>query len=429
MSLQVEKLEHNMAILTVTMSADELEAALNNSFRKNRNRFNVPGFRKGKATRAIVEKMYGPEVLYNDACDELIEKGLDRELEENKDLEVVSRPEIDITQLEKGKDFIFTAKVALKPEIDLGKYKGVKIEKVDTEVSDEDVEKEIQAELERNARMVPADDRPVKDKDITIIDFEGFVDGEAFEGGKGENYSLTIGSGSFIPGFEEQLIGAVVDEEKEINVTFPEDYHAEELKGKDAMFKVTVKEIKERELPELDDEFAGDVSEYETVDEYRASVRKNLEESKAEKAKTEKENKVIEAIVKDSKMDIPDAMVEEQARRMANDYAQRLKQQGLTLDQYFMFTGLDQDKFVDQMKESALKRIQSSLVIEAVVKAEDFKVSDEDYEEELKKMAEDYKMELDKLKELLGEGSREQIEKDIKMDKAVQFIVDNAKEK
>ncbi|MCR4923254.1 MAG: trigger factor [Lachnospiraceae bacterium] len=429
MSLKVEKLEHNMANLTINVPAEDVEKALNNSFKKNKNRFNIPGFRKGKATRNIVEKMYGPEVLYNDAADELIDLGLRKELEENKDIEVVSRPEIDITQIEKGKEFIFIAKVALKPEVDLGKYKGVKIDKIDTEVTDEDVENAINAERERNARMISADDRPVKDKDITIIDFEGFVDGVPFDGGKGENYTLTIGSGAFIPGFEEKLIGAKVDEETEINVTFPEDYHAEELKGKDAVFKVTVKEIKEKEIPELDDEFASEVSEYETVDEYRKSVRDGLQEKKDKEARSEKENKILEAIVKDSKMDIPDAMVDEQVNRMVSDYSQRLKQQGLSLEQYLMFTGQDKEKFAEQMKDSAKKRIESSLVIEAIVKAEDFKVTDEEYEAQLEKMAKDYNMELDKLKGLLGEGSRESIESDIKMDKAVELIVESAKEK
>ncbi|MCR4739529.1 MAG: trigger factor [Lachnospiraceae bacterium] len=429
MSLQVEKLEHNMANLTIEMPAEDVETALNNAYKKNKNRFSIPGFRKGKATRAMIEKMYGPEVFYNDAADELIDHGFQKELDENREVEVVSRPEISITQLEKGKPFIFTAKVALKPEVELGKYKGVKIEKIDTTVSDEEVDKEIAAERDRNARTISVENRPVKDGDMTIIDFEGFVDGVAFEGGKGENHPLTIGSHTFIPGFEEQLIGAEIDSEKEINVTFPEDYQAEELKGKDAVFKVTVKEIKEKELPDLDDEFASEVSDYETFAEYKDSVRKNLEERKTENAKREKEEKVIEAIVKDSKMDIPDAMIDEQARRMTSDYAQRLKQQGLTLEQYFMFTNLDMDKFLEQIRPQAVKRIETSLVLEAIVKAEDFKVTDEQYEAELEKMASEYDMELDKLKDLLGEGSREGIESDIKIQKAVDFIVESAKEK
>ncbi len=418
-----------MANLTIEMPAEDVETALNNAYKKNKNRFSIPGFRKGKATRAMIEKMYGPEVFYNDAADELIDHGFQKELDENREVEVVSRPEISITQLEKGKPFIFTAKVALKPEVELGKYKGVKIEKIDTTVSDEEVDKEIAAERDRNARTISVENRPVKDGDMTIIDFEGFVDGVAFEGGKGENHPLTIGSHTFIPGFEEQLIGAEIDSEKEINVTFPEDYQAEELKGKDAVFKVTVKEIKEKELPDLDDEFASEVSDYETFAEYKDSVRKNLEERKTENAKREKEEKVIEAIVKDSKMDIPDAMIDEQARRMTSDYAQRLKQQGLTLEQYFMFTNLDMDKFLEQIRPQAVKRIETSLVLEAIVKAEDFKVTDEQYEAELEKMASEYDMELDKLKDLLGEGSREGIESDIKIQKAVDFIVESAKEK
>lgn len=429
MSLQVEKLEHNMAKLTIEMPAEELEKAIENAYHKNKKRINIPGFRKGKAPRFMIEKMYGPEIFYNDASDELINNGLMTEMYGNEELKVVSRPEVEVTQIEKGQPFIFTAVVALKPEIELGKYKGVKIDKVESEVTDEDIEKEINEERERNARTVSVEDRPVKDGDITVIDFEGFVDGVPFDGGKGENYSLTIGSGAFIPGFEEQLIGANAEEEKEIKVTFPEDYHAEQLAGKDAVFKVTIREIKEKEIPELDDEFASEVSEFETVEEYRESLRESLADKKAKEARAIKEDKLLEAIVNDSRMDIPDAMVDEQVRRMIEDYAQRLKQQGLTLDQYFMFTGLNREKMTEQMKPDALKRIQTSLVLEKIIENENFTVSDEDYEKELERMAKEYDMELDRFKEMLDENSRTPIEEDIKLEKAISLIIDSAVEK
>lgn len=428
MSLQVEKLEHNMAKLTIEVTADEFAKAMTEAYKKNKNKISVPGFRKGKVPQAMIERMYGPEVFYEDAANIIIPDAYEKEVSEHKELDIVSQPEIDVTQCKKGEPFIFTAEVALKPEVELGKYKGVKIAKIDKEVTDEEIDKEIEKEREANARSIAVEDRPVKDKDMTIIDFEGFVDGEAFEGGKGENYPLTIGSGAFIPGFEEQLIGANIGEEKEIKVTFPEDYHSEDLKGKDAVFKVTVHEIKEKELPELDDEFASEVSEFDTLAEYREDVKKKLTEKKEQEAKTKKEDAVIEAIVKDSKMDIPDAMVETQTRQMAQDYAGRLQQQGLTLEQYFMFTGMDKDKFLEQMKPGALKRIESRLVMEAVAKEENFEISDEEYDHEIDRMAEMYQMEAEKLKGLVGEYEKEQIIEDLKMQKAVNFVVDNAKE-
>ncbi|HAG69764.1 MAG TPA: trigger factor [Lachnospiraceae bacterium] len=426
MSLKVENLEHNMAKLTVELPAQDLEKALESSYHKNRKKINIPGFRKGKAPRFMIERMYGPEIFYNDAADELINSGLRAEVYGNEELKIVSRPQVEVTQIEKGEPFIFTAVVALKPEIELGKYKGVKVEKISTEVTEEDVDKEIENERERNARTVSVEDRPVKSGDITIIDFEGFIDGEPFEGGKGENYSLTIGSGSFIPGFEDQLIGAEINEEKEIKVTFPEDYNAEQLAGKEAVFKVIIHEIKEKELPELDDEFAEEVSEYETLSEYRDSLKEKLKEQKEKAARAQKEDKLLEAIVKDSNMDIPDAMVEEQAARMADDYANRLQLQGLTLDQYFMFTGLNMDKFIEQMKPNALKRIQTSLVIEKVTELEGFTVTDEEYEDEIKQMADEYKMSLDSFKDMLDENSRGPIEDDIKVKKAIDLIIDSA---
>ena len=431
MSMQVEKLEKNMAKLTIEVDAAKVNDAIKKAYDKNKGKMSVPGFRKGKVPQAMIEKMYGPEVFYEDAANFLIPDAYAEEVEAAKDLEVVSQPKIDVVQMEKGKNFIFTAEVALKPPVDLGKYKGVKIEKIDTEVTDEDIDKEIKREQEANARTISVEDRPVKDGDTAVIDFEGFIGDEAFEGGKGENYPLVIGSGSFIPGFEEQLIGKNTGDDVDVKVTFPEDYNAKDLAGKEALFKVKINEIKEKELPELDDEFASEVSEFDTMAEYREDVKKNLAEKKEKEAKDKKEDAVIEAIIKDSKMDIPDAMIETQARTMVNDYARRLQSQGLSLEQYFMFTGLDMDKFTDQMKEGARKRIESRLILEAVVKAENFEVTDEEYEKELERIAEESKMEVDKLKEYIGddEYGRNQIIDDLKIQKAVDFVVDNAKEK
>ena len=429
MSLKVENKEKNMALLTIEASAEEFEKAIETAYRKNKNKVSVPGFRKGKVPLQMIEKMYGAAVFYEDAANILIPEVYDRELAEHKEVEVVSRPSVDVVQMEKGKPLIFTAEVALKPPVELGKYKGVTIDKIDTTVSDEDIEKEIDKERESNARTITVEDRPVQDKDMTVIDFEGFVDDVPFEGGKGENYPLTIGSGAFIPGFEEQLIGAKLNEETEVKVTFPEDYHAEDLKGKDALFKVTVKEIKEKELPEIDDEFASEVSEFDTLEEYKEDIRKKLTEKKENEARAKKEDAVMEAVIADAKMDVPDAMIETQAEQLAGDYAGRLQQQGLSLEQYFQFTGLDREKFLEQMKPTALKRIQSRLVLEAIVKAENIEVSDEEYEAELQKMADTYKMELDKIKELFGDAEKEQLTEDVAIQKAVELIVKEAKEK
>lgn len=431
MSMQVEKLEKNMAKLTIEVDAAKVNDAIKKAYDKNKGKMSVPGFRKGKVPQAMIEKMYGPEVFYEDAANFLIPDAYAEEVEAAEDLEVVSQPKIDVVQMEKGKNFIFTAEVALKPPVDLGKYKGVKIEKIDTEVTDEDIDKEIKREQEANARTITVEDRPVKDGDTAVIDFEGFIGDKAFEGGKGENYPLVIGSGSFIPGFEEQLIGKNTGDDVDVKVTFPEDYNAKDLAGKEALFKVKINEIKEKELPELDDEFASEVSEFDTMAEYREDVKKNLTEKKEKEAKDKKEDAVIEAIIKDSKMDIPEAMVETQARTMVNDYARRLQSQGLSLEQYFMFTGLDMDKFTDQMKEGAKKRIESRLILEAVVKAENFEVTDEEYEKELERIAKESKMEVDKLKEYIGddEYGKKQIIDDLKIQKAVDFVVDNAKEK
>lgn len=428
MSVQVEKLEKNMAKLTIEVAAEELEKAIEAAYQKNKSKISIPGFRKGKVPRQMIERMYGKEVFYEDAANALIPDAYEKALDECEE-DIVSSPSIDVVQIEEGKPFIFTAEVALKPEVKLGKYKGVKVEKADITVTDEEVDAEINKERENNARNIEVTDRAVKDGDITTLDFEGFIDGVAFEGGKGENYPLTIGSGAFIPGFEEQLIGAEIGKEVEVNVTFPEDYQAEDLKGKAAIFKCTVKEIKEKQLPELDDEFASEVSEFETLAEYKADVKGKLEERKTKEAKDAKEAAVIEEIVKDSEMEIPEAMLATQQRQMVDEFAQRIQMQGLSIDQYFQFTGSSYEQMIEQVKPQAEKRIQSRLVLEAVAKAENITATDEDYEDELKVMAEAYQMEVEKVKELLPEKSVAQIKEDIAVKKAAEFVVENAKEK
>lgn len=427
MSLQVEKLEKNMAKLTIEVPAEELDKAIESAYRKNKNKISIPGFRKGKAPRKMIEQMYGKEVFYEDAANALIPESYEKALEECTE-DIVSSPKIDVVQIEAGKSFIFTAEVALKPEVTLGKYKGVKVDKADLDVTDEEVDAEISKERERNARTITVEDRAVQDGDMTVIDFEGFVDGVAFEGGKGENYPLTIGSGAFIPGFEEALVGAEIGKETDVNVTFPEDYQASELAGKAAVFKCTVKEIKHKELPELDDEFASEVSEFDTLAEYKEDVKKKLGEKKAADAKSAKEDAVIDAIIEDAKMEIPDAMVETQQRQMIEDFAQRIQSQGLSMEQYMQFTGLTPAALLDQVKPQALKRIQSRLVLEAVVAAENMEASEEEFEEEVKTMGEAYQMEADKVKELLGENGKKQVMEDICIKKAVEFVVENAKE-
>lgn len=428
MSLQVEKLEHNMAKLTIEVSAEELEKALEGAFRKNKNRISIPGFRKGKAPRKMIEQMYGKEIFYEDAANDLIPDAYDKAVEECEE-EIVSNPRINVTQIEAGKPFIFTAEVALKPEVTLGKYKGVKVDKMDVDVSDEEVNAEIDREREKNARIIDVTDRAVKDGDVTVLDFEGFVDGKAFEGGKGEDYPLTIGSGAFIPGFEEALIGAELNQETDVNVTFPENYQAAELAGKAAVFKCTVKKIQEKQLPELDEDFVADTSEEsDTVEEYKEEIRKKLTGRKEEEAKAAKEDAVIDAIIADAQMDIPDAMVETQQRQMVQEFAQRMQSQGITMDQYMQFTGTNTGMLMEQAKPQALKRIQSRLVMEAVVAAEKIEVSEEEFEEEMKTMSEAYQMEVDKVKELLGEDGSRQVREDICIKKAVAFVVDNAKE-
>ncbi len=427
MSLQVEKLEKNMAKLTVEVSAEDLEKAIEKAYQKQKKQISIPGFRKGKVPRQMVEKMYGREVFYEDAANELIPDAYDKALEDCEE-DIVSSPRIEVTQIEAGKPFIFTATVALKPEVTLGEYKGVKIGKIDREVTEDEVMSQINAERDNNARNITVEDRPVKDGDMTVIDFEGFVDGAAFEGGKGENYPLTIGSGAFIPGFEEQLVGAEIGKEVEVKVTFPEDYQAEELQGKEAVFKCTVHEIKEKEVPELDDEFASEVSEFETLAEYKEDVRKNLEEKKAKDAETTRENKAVQAAVEASEMEIPEPMLETQQRQMVDEFAQRITMQGMSMEQYMQFTGATYEKLVEQVKPQAEERIKSRLVLEAIAKAEKIEATEEDYEDELKTMADVYQMEVDKVKELMGEREKKNILLDLAVRKAAEFVAQNAVE-
>ena len=428
MSLQVEKLEHNMAKLTIEVPAEDVEKALQAAYLKERSKISLPGFRKGKVPRQMIEKMYGPEVFYDEAANHMISEAYGKAFDECE-LEIVSQPKIEVTQLEKGKSFIFTAEVAVKPEVTLGEYKGLKVDKVSTRVTQKEVDEEIEKERERNARTIDVTDRAVQDKDMVTLDFEGFVDGEAFEGGKGENYPLTIGSGSFIPGFEEQLIGAEIDKETEVKVTFPEDYQAEELAGKNAVFKCTVHQIKAKELPELDDEFASDVSEScETLEDYRAEVKAKIKERKEREGRQKKEDQAVNQAIENSQMDIPQPMIDLEAKQLADDFARRLMQQGMSVDQYFQLTGLSEDKIIDELKPQAEKRIKTRLVLEAVVAAEDIQVSDERLDEELQKMADSYQMEVDKLKEFMGENEKKQMKEDIAVQEAVTLIADAAVE-
>ena len=428
MSLQVEKLEKNMAKLTIEVSSDDLEKALQSAYMKQKNKISLPGFRKGKVPRQMIEKMYGAEIFYDDAANALIPKAYADAYDECE-LEIVSRPEIDVVQIEKGKPFIFTAEVATKPEVTLGEYKGLEVDKISTRVTQKEVDAKVQEEAEKNARTITVEDRPVQDGDEVILDFEGFVDGVAFEGGKVENYPLTIGSGSFIPGFEEQLVGAEAEKEVEVNVTFPEDYHAEDLKGKAAVFKCTIHEIKAKELPEIDDEFAAEVSEFDTLEEYKADIKAKIKEQKASEGKTKQEDQVVEQAVKNAEYEIPKAMIETQALQMVEDFGQRIQSQGLTMEQYFQFTGMTADKMLEEMRPQAIKRIETRLVLEAIAKAENIEISDEKLDEELAKMAEAYKMEVDKLKEFMSDNEKKQMKEDMAVQEAVTFLVENAVEK
>ncbi len=428
MSFTVENLEKNMAKLTIEVSAEDFEKALQKAYEKNKNKIAVNGFRKGKVPRAVIEKVYGAGVFYEDAANILIPEEYSKVAEESK-LDIVSQPEIDVTQIEKGKSFIFTAEVALKPEVTLGEYLGVEIEKTDAKVTADDVKAELEKVREQNARLVDVTSRGVKDKDQAVIDFEGFVDGVPFEGGKGTDYPLTIGSHSFIDNFEEQLIGAKIGKEVEVNVTFPENYQAAELAGKPATFKVTVKAIKVKELPKLDDDFAKDVSEFDTLADYKADIKKNLTEKKKEEAKREKEAKAVAKAVENASMDIPEGMIKLQVNNMVNEFAQRLQMQGLSIDQYIQYMGSNHQQFMESLKPEAVTRIKNSLVLEAVVKAENITATEDDFEEEVKRMADMYKMEVDKVKEILGDNEKEQIMSDLAIQKAAELIASKAVEK
>lgn len=426
MSLQVENLEKNMAKMTVEVPAENLEKAIKTAFNKNKKRFNIPGFRRGKAPLAMIEKMYGPEVFYEEAANLVLDESYPEAAKESA-LEIVSRPEIDIVQIEKGKPFIYTATVAVKPEVTLGDYKGIQVEKASAEVTDEDVENELKRVQNQNSRLLTIEDRPVQDGDQTVIDFDGYVDGKRFEGGKSEDYPLTIGSHSFIDTFEEQLIGKNIGEECEVNVTFPEEYHAKELAGKPAVFKVTVKEIKMKELPELNDEFAEEVSEFDTLDEYKADIRSKLLERKQKEAATENENRVVEKVVENASMEIPEKMMETQVQNTINDYARRMQSQGMSMEQYMQYTGMTLESLKEQTRPQTEKSIRTRLVLEAVVKAEDIKVSDEAVEEELQKMADSYKMDIEKVKEIMGERELKQMREDLAVQEAIDFLVAEAK--
>ncbi len=428
MSLQVEKLEKNMAKLTIEVSAEKLEKAIEGAYRKNKSRISVPGFRKGKAPRKMLEQMYGKNLFYEDAANDLIPDAYDEALKECTE-NIVSAPKINVVQIEAGKPFIFTAEVALKPEVTLGEYKGVSVDKVDTEVTEEEVTAEIDKERGKNARTVEVTDRAVKQGDIATIDFEGFLDGVPFEGGKEENYPLTIGSHAFIPGFEEGLIGAEIGKEIEINVTFPEEYQEEDLAGKNAMFKCLVKKLQEKELPELNDDFVGDVSEEsDTVEEYREEIRRKLTDKKADEARRTKENAAVEAVIANAQMEIPDAMVETQQRQMVQDYAQRMRYQGISMEQYMQYTGMTPQMILDQMKPQALRTIKSRLVLEAVAEAEKIEATEEEIEEEIKQMAESYKKDINEVKDILGEEGRKQVKEDVCIKKAIDLIAANAVE-
>ena len=426
MSVQVEKLEKNMAKLTIEVDAAQFEDAMKKAFNKNKNKFNIPGFRKGKAPRAMIEKMYGEGIFYEDAADEAINATCMQAMDESG-LEIVSRPEVAVEQIGKDKPFIYTALVAVRPEVILGEYKGIEVEKADASVTAEDVEAELKKVQEQNARLLNVEDRPVADGDKTVIDFEGFVDGKPFDGGKAEDYDLTIGSHSFIDTFEEQLIGRKTGEECEVNVTFPEEYHAPELAGKPATFKVTVKEIKVKELPALDDEFAGEVSEFETMDEYKKDIEAKILERKQKEAATENENRVVDKVAANASLEIPDKMVESQIDNMVQDTARRMQGQGLSMDMYMKYTGMTMDSMRDQMRPQALKRIQTRLVLEEVVKAENIQVPDERLDEEIAKMAAAYQMESDKLKEYMSDRDKEQMKEDLAVQEAVDFLVAEAK--
>ena len=424
MSLQVEKLEKNMAKLTIEVPAEEFDAAIKNAYNKNKNKFSIPGFRKGKAPLAMLEKMYG--IFYEDAANEVIDASYPKAAEESKE-EIVSTPEIKVTQIEKGKAFIYEATVALKPEVTLGEYKGVEVKKAEAVVTDEDVENELTAARKKNGRLIDVEDGAIEDGDNTIIDFTGYIDDKTFDGGAGTDYPLVIGSHSFIEGFEDQLIGKKKGETCDVNVTFPAEYHADELAGKPAKFVVTIKEVKRNELPELNDEFASEVSDFDTLDEYKADIRKKLQEKKEQDAKVENENNVIEKVVENAQMELPQPMVDTQAREMVENYARRLQSQGLNINDYMKYTGMTPEKLMEQMRPEAEKRIKTRLVLEKVVEVENVEVSDEKLDEQINEIAASYKLEGAKLKEMMGEREKEQIREDLKVQAAIDLLVEQAK--
>ncbi len=428
MSVKVENLEHNMAKLTIEVSAEELEKALNTAYNKQKRQISVPGFRKGKVPRAMIEKMYGAEIFYEDAANELMQQTYPSAIDESG-VDIVSRPTVDVVQIEKGKPFIYTAEVATRPEVTLGKYMGVTVTKIDTSVTEDEVEAELENQRNTNARTVTVTDRPVKEGDTAVIDFEGFVDGVAFDGGKAENHSLEIGSHSFIDTFEDQLVGKNAGDEVEVNVTFPEQYQAADLAGKPAVFKVKINEIKAKELPELNDEFAQDVAGVDTLAEYKEELKKNLTEKKENEAKKTKEDEAIQKIIDKSKMDLPKAMIDTQCETMVNEFAQRIAQSGLSMDQYLQFSGMTVDQLKEQVRPEAETRIKSSLVLEQIAKEENIEVSDEDINAEIEKMAKAYGMEADKLKEYMGDSEKESMKRDLAITKAVDLIMENVKER
>ena len=426
MSLQVEKLEKNMAKLTIEVPAEEFDAAIKNAYNKNKNKFSIPGFRKGKAPLAMLEKMYGAGIFYEDAANEVIDASYPKAAEESKE-EIVSTPEIKVTQIEKGKAFIYEATVALKPEVTLGEYKGVEVKKAEAVVTDEDVENELTAARKKNGRLIDVEDGAIEGGDNTIIDFTGYIDDKTFDGGAGTDYPLVIGSHSFIEGFEDQLIGKKKGETCDVNVTFPAEYHADELAGKPAKFVVTIKEVKRNELPELNDEFASEVSDFDTLDEYKADIRKKLQEKKEQDAKVENENNVIEKVVENAQMELPQPMVDTQAREMVENYARRLQSQGLNINDYMKYTGMTPEKLMEQMRPEAEKRIKTRLVLEKVVEVENVEVSDEKLDEQINEIAASYKLEGAKLKEMMGEREKEQIREDLKVQAAIDLLVEQAK--
>ncbi|MBO6148798.1 MAG: trigger factor [Lachnospiraceae bacterium] len=423
MSLQVENLEHNMAKLTIEATAEEFESSVQKAYQKQKSRISVPGFRKGKAPRAVLEKMYGKTIFYEDAANDLLPVVYFREVEEHNELEITSKPKIDIVQMESGKPFIFTAEVALQPSVELGKYKGLKCTAVDSVATDEEVEKEIEQQREINSRIVPVEDRPIADGDIATIDFKGMVDGEAFEGGEGTDYDLGIGTHSFIDNFEEQLIGKNIGDTPDINVTFPEDYHEKSLAGKAAVFHVTVKGIKTKEMPELDDDFASDVSEFETMDEYREDVRRRITERKEKEAKAQKEDELIKAIVEDSNMDIPDAMVETETDQLMENYRRNVMAQGLTMELYLRYINMPEARLRADMKEQALKNIQSRLVLKAIADKEGIEVSEEDMDAEMEKLAKQYHVNKDKVHEIMDDDEGKTMRQNIAIEKAADLVI------